>query len=105
MLVEVKTVARCARRQPGRERGRAAFEVGARTVDGIRVDDDAGVSERHMFAAGSRKYGLVIDTGIGHADAELDERCDRAAFELQHPGALTDGVGLAETCRARLALG
>src|SRR5262249_11421999 len=47
-------------------------------------------------------YGLIIDAGIRHGDAELDEGLDRAPLEVEHRGSLPQHAGLGEIGAARV---
>ena len=58
-----------------------------------------------MFVAGRRLDGLIVDAGIGHADAELDEGGNRPPLEVEHRRGLPQHVGLGEVSAARIGDG
>src|ERR1043166_252071 len=81
---EVETVARRAPGKTGSQRRWTTLEVGARTANGIRIDDHTRVAERDMLIARRGLDGLVVDASVGHGHAEADEGVDRAPLQAQH---------------------
>ena len=58
-----------------------------------------------MLAARRRLDGLVVDAGVGHRDAELDEGRDRAPLQVEHRGGLAEHAGFREVGAARIGDG
>jgi hypothetical protein len=102
--IQVIAVARRATGEPGRERRRAAFEVGTR-ADRVRVDDDARITKRHMLASCCGEDRLIVDAGVRHADAEPRKGFDGTALEFDHPFGLTEIGSLGEIGAARIGDG
>jgi hypothetical protein len=58
-----------------------------------------------MLAARGGLHRLVVDAGVGHADAQTREGVDCAAFQLEHPVRLAEHRGLVEIGAARVGDG
>ena len=98
---QMEAVARRAPGQPRGERRGPAFEVGARAAHRVGVDHHAGIAEGDVLAARRRLDGLVVDAGVGHQHAELDEGGDGALFQREHGGRSGRGTRLSRSrCRA-----
>jgi hypothetical protein len=55
-----------------------------------------------MLVARRRLNGLIVDAGIGHGDAELDESGDRPPFEIEHRRGLAQQIGIGKIGAARI---
>src|SRR5207237_3644174 len=82
------SVALRAAGQPGAERRSPAFEIRTRAAHAVGINDHAGVAVGNVLAAHRRHDGLIVDTGVGHQDAERLERSNYTALQIKHPGLL-----------------
>jgi len=105
LTVQMEAIARRTAGESGRQRGRAAFKVGARAAYRVGINHHAGIAKGHMLAARWRCNGLVIDAGIRHRYAKLDEGVDRALFQIQHPAILLEHGCLGKISAARIGNG